>query len=203
LRHGRAVTVLTACAVGLVVAGAAWALQVAGLPRPDPGGLAAAKAMGWLTRDRLVESTFTLGNAAPVRSRCSRVELHTRGDVQPAARLEIRGGGVQTVPFGPSTHGQVAPRPHGLTLARLQLAGCPPVLAGMIAGVVKYSARTPFQHARVNGKPVLALIVGTKTGRLTVYLDAASKRPLAVTLRGARFSGRARLTPVVSGGAGA
>jgi len=189
--------------VGLVVAGAAWALQVAGLPRPDPGGLVAAKAMSWFTRDRLVESTFTLDGGAPVRSRCSRVDLHVRGDVQPAARLELAGSPVLTVPFGPSTHGQVPARPQGLTLARLQLAGCPPVLAGLIAGVIKYSARTPFQHARMNGKSVLTLTVGTKTGRLTVYLDAATKRPLAVTLAGTHVNGRARLTPVARTGAGA
>jgi hypothetical protein len=178
--------------VGLVVAGAAWALQAAGLPRPDPGGLVAARAMSWLTSDRVAESRFTLGDAAPARSRCSRAELHVPGDVQPAVRLEL-GNVVRTVPFGPSTHGRTPPRPGGLELARLQLAGCPPVLAGLIAGVVKYTTRTPFKQTRLNGKPALTLAVWTKTGRLTVYLDEASKRPLAVTLAGPRYTGRARL----------
>jgi hypothetical protein len=186
-----------------VVAGAAWALQVTGLPRPDPGGLVAAKALSWLTQDRTLESTFTLNGGAPVRSRCSRVELHSRGDVQPAARLELDGGGVRIVPIGPSTHGHVPPRPQGVELAQLQLAGCPPVLSGLVAGVVKYSMRTPFRHASLDGRPALTLAVGTQTGRVTVYLDPATKRPLAVTLDGARFNGRARLTPAGGTGAGA
>jgi hypothetical protein len=185
--------------VSLGVAGAAWALQVAGVPRPDQGALAAAKALSWLTRDRLVESTFTLGDEAPMRSRCRSVALHVRGDVQPAARLEL-GGLVRTVPFGPSALGRAAPRPQGLDLARLQLAGCPPVLSGLIARVVKYSTQTPFGHARVDGKPVLTLHVGTKTGRVTVYLDADTKRPLAVSLAGRRFTGRASLMLVARTG---
>lgn len=191
----RVVTVLTASAVAAGVLGGAWALQAATLPAPDPGGLVAAQAMSWLAGDRLVESTFVVGDGPPVRSRCIRTWLPVGSDREPAVRLTV-GGRTRVIPIGRpyvTVHGKRVEKPRGPLLARLVLAGCPTVLESQIAGLVKYRSSTPVGLARLEGRQALTLRIWTRAGRVTVYLDAESKRPLAVALTGRDPAGRARL----------
>jgi hypothetical protein len=203
------VTLVAGAAVALGVLGGAWALQAATLPPPDPGDLVAARAMSWLAGDRIVDSAFVMGKSTSFRSRCARTWIAVDGAREPAVRLTVAGR-TQVVPVGRpfvAARGRHVGKPRGPLLARLQLAGCPPVLQSLIAGLVRLPTSTPVGRARLTGRPVLTLRIWTKSGRLTVYLEAGSKRPVAVGLAGPRLSGQARLrmaeppSPASGGGA--
>lgn len=191
----RPVTVLVAAAVAAGVLGGAWGLQAATLPAPDPGNLVAARAMAWLAGDRMVESTFTLGKGLPARSRCSRTWVPADGTRELAVRLTVAGT-TRVIPLGrplATIRGRRVEKPRGALLARLELAGCPPVLESQIAGLVRHGPGTAVRQARLDGRPALTLGIWTRAGRVTVYLDAETKRPLAVVLAGKDLAGRARL----------
>jgi hypothetical protein len=193
--RGRAVTVLAAATVAGGVLGGAWALQAATLPAPDPGNLVAVRAMGWLAGERLVESTFAVGDGPSVRSSCVRTWLSAKGSREQAVRLTVAGR-MRVIPIARpyvDARGKQVGRPNGPLLARLELAGCPPVLASQIAGLVRHGSRTPVGQARVAGRPALTLKIWTRAGRVTVYLDGETKRPFALTVAGRRPAGQARL----------
>jgi hypothetical protein len=193
-RGVRILSALVACGVAAGMLGGAWVLQAATLPKPDPGHLVAAQALAWLSSDRIVESTFAVGGSAPVRSRCVPTWLRAGGRREPAVRLTV-GGDTRVIPVGLpylTARGRQAGKPRGPLLARLELAGCAPVLDSLIGGLVRYRSSTAVGEARINGRPALTLRIWTKAGRLTVFLDRASKRPLAVALAG-RLDGRAQL----------
>lgn len=193
-RRARIVSVLVAGGVAAGVLGGAWVLQAATLPAPDPGHLVAAQALSWLTGERLVESTFVVGERPPVRGSCVRTWLPVANSREPAVRLTIAGS-TRVIPVALpylTSRGQQAAKPPGPLLARLVLAGCAPVLDSMIGGTVTYRSSTPVGKTRLGGHPALTLRIWTRAGRLTVYLDPASKRPLAVALSG-RLTGRAQL----------
>jgi hypothetical protein len=187
---------LAACGVAGGGAAAAWALQAAALPRPAPGKLVAARAMSWLTGNRVVESTFVIGAGRPVHSRCVRTRLSVGGGrLETAVLLELDGRR-SVVAVGPpylAIRGAQGEPPAGLARARLALAGCAPVLQSMIAALVKFHATVTPGRDHLAGRAVRTLRIWTKAGRLTVYLDETSKRPLAVTLVGDHVVGRARL----------
>lgn len=186
---------LVAAAVAAGVLAGAWALQAATLPAPDPGNLVAARAMAWLAGDRMAESTFSLGKGLPVRSRCSRTWVPADGTRELAVRLTAAGR-TRVIPLGrPSAtiRGKRVEKPRGALLARLELAGCPPVLASQIAGLVRHGSGTAVGQARLDGRPALTLRIWTRAGHVTVYVDADTKRPLAVILAGKDLTGRARL----------
>jgi hypothetical protein len=193
-RRARLVSVLVAGGASAGMIGGAWVLQAATLPAPDPGHLVAAQALSWLTGERLVESTFVVGESRPVRSSCVRTWLPVGSGREPAVQLTVAGR-TRVIPVGLpylTARGQQAAKPPAPLLARLALAGCAPVLDSMIGGTVKYRSSTPIGKARLGGRPALTIRIWTRAGRLTVYLDPASKRPLAVTLSG-RLAGRAQL----------
>jgi hypothetical protein len=203
--RGRLATVLAAAAVAAGALGGAWALQAATLPAPDPGALVAARTMSWLAGYRVVESTFVIGDGRSARSRCVRTWLRVGGDREPAVRLTV-GGTTRTIPIGRpyvTASGRQVGKPRGALLARLVLAGCPPILASQIAGLVHYRSSTPVGEARLDGRPAQTLQIWTTAGRVTVYLDAGSKRPLAVALAGRAPAGRARLRLVEPASTGA
>jgi hypothetical protein len=187
---------LTACGVAGAGAAAAWTLQAAALPRPARGNLVAARAMEWLTSDRVLESTFVIGSGRPVRSRCVPTRLPVGEGRPETAVLVDLDGKKHVVVVGPpylTIRGTEAEKPRGLERARLALAGCAPVLRSLIGRLVGLHSAPPVGRARINGHAAQTLRIWTKAGRVTVYLDEKSKRPLAVTLVGRRIAGRARL----------
>jgi hypothetical protein len=190
----RLAAALAAAAVALAVLGGFWVLQAATLPAPDPGHLVAARALSWLAGNRLVESTFVVGESPPVRSSCVRTWLPAGGSREQAVRLTIADS-TRVIPIGRpylTVRGRQAGKPRGPLLARLALAGCAPVLDALVGGLVKHWSSTPVGRARLGDRPALTLRIWTSAGGLTVYLDPASKRPLAVALAG-RLAGRAQL----------
>jgi hypothetical protein len=187
---------LTACAVAGGGAAAAWILQAAALPRPARGNVVAARAMGWLRSDRVLESTFVIGTGRPVRSRCTPTRLPVGEGRPETAVLVDLDGARHVVVVGPpylTIRGTEAEKPRGLALARLALAGCAPVLRSLIGSLVGLRSAPPVGRARIDGRAAQTLRIWTKAGRVTVYLDETSKRPLAVALAGRRLTGRARL----------
>ena len=195
MRAGRGfAAALTACGVAGAGAGAAWALQAAVLPRPDPGNVVAARAMAWLTDHRVVESTFVLGTGAPVHSRCVPLRLPAGdGSLVTAVRFEA-GGRKQVIAVGARTSaGGKGKRPAGLARVRLALAGCAPVLQSLIGRLVRLHATPAVGRARLAGRELRTLRIWTRVGDLTVLLDGGSERPLAVRLAGRHVSGRSRL----------
>jgi hypothetical protein len=190
------VAALISSAVPAGVLGAAWLLQAAVLPKPEQGRLIAAQAMSWLAGDRLAGSTFAIGEGRPVRSSCVRTWLPLGdGTVRPAVRLET-GGRTRVVAVGPpfrSIGGQPAKRPQGLVLARLALAGCAPVLESLVGGLLRHRSKLLVGRDRVGGEPALTLRIGTKAGRVTVYVAPGNMQPLAVAVDGPELTGRARL----------
>jgi len=195
MRRGIAAA-LTACGVAGCGGAAAWALQAAALPRPASGSVVAARAMSWLAGDRALESTFVIGTERPVRSRCVPTRLPVGdGRPEPAVLLEVDGRR-RVVAVGPpylTIRGTRAEKPHGLERVRLALAGCAPVLQSLIGSLVGLQTTPTVGRARVDGRAAQTLRIWTKAGRLTVYVDEQSKRPLTVTLAGPRVVGRARL----------
>jgi hypothetical protein len=204
LRRGRrgagpgvgALTATVAAVVAAGVLGTAWALQAATLPPPDPGHLVAARAMSWLAGDRLAESTFAVGGGPPVRSSCTGSWLPVGGRRELVVRLRVAGRTPAVVPIGRpyvTLRGVQVARPAGRRLAQLALAGCPPVLESLLAGLVRRQSSTPVGRARLAGRDALTLRVWTRAGRLTVYLETGSKKPFAVALAGPYLTGSGRL----------
>lgn len=196
--RGRLVTLLTAAAVCVAVLGAGWTVQTALLLEPAEGKVIATKAMAWVSGPKPVSSTVVTGSAPPVRSTCTRGTIRfPDGNVETTAHLTS--GGVTTVvpigyPFRQADGTRLGP-PQAGTLVRLALAGCPPALDSLLGGLLKFASKPPVAgHAVLSGRAVRTLVVGTKAGRVTVYLDAGSKRPLAVSVSGREISAHSRLT---------
>lgn len=196
-RRGWAVSVLTAAAIVAAVLGVAFGLQAAILPRPAHGAVVATQAMAWVSGKQPMASTVTTAGAGTTRSTCVRHDLRfPDGNVEAAARLTAQGT-TRVIPVGypfRTAAGVRVGKPRGLQLARLALAGCPPVLESLLGGLMKYRSSPPtVGRATVAGRAALTLTTWTKGGRVTVYLAADSKQPLAVSVDGPRLQARARL----------
>jgi hypothetical protein len=197
-RRGWAVTLLAAAAVAAAVLAVGWSLQAVALPAPARGSLVATQAMSWVAGTDPIESTYTVAGAAPAHSTCVRHELRfADGNVETAALLRT-GGKTQVVPVGypfRNARGVRVGKPQGVELARLALAGCPPVLESLIGGLIKYRADPPrVGETTVAGRKTLTLRIWTKAGQIAVSLAADSKQPLTVTVSGPKLEGRATLT---------
>jgi hypothetical protein len=193
--RGTIAAAAVACGVAAGVAGAAWAVQVGFLVAPPHEDVVAAETLGWLRTDSLVESTFAFRGGPLRQSRCIGTWQPLSGGRSELAAVLALDGMRRIIPVGRpfvTARGGHA-KPSGRLLARLRLAGCPPVLASLLGGAIRHPSAPYISHTRIDGRSALALRAWTKGGHVTLYVADTNGRPLAVAVVGPGVSGRARL----------
>lgn len=185
------VPVLVGAGIGAAVLTGSWALQTATLPPPQPGNAAGARAVAWLLRHRLVESTLLVGGRV-VHGRCLQTWLPGRHGSVRGALLQLDDG--VTVLDAPGRTLDSEPwEPRWLAAAQLVLGGCSRILGSRIAQLVQHHPGVRVARVFAAGRPALALHVPMPGTRLTVFLAARTDRPVALRATGPRFSARSRL----------
>lgn len=198
-------SLLAALVMGAMAFGAGWAVQAGVLPAPQRTAVIAARAAAWLDRYRLVDSTFSVGAGSPVHATCVQTWFPTatggsnRGTV-------LRLGSGSTVITVLRHQLDVLDKRHreplGLTLAQLELAGCPRVLADTIAGAAESLGRLSVSSTREMGRHVVILHILTPPRRLLVYLASRTDEPIGLSITDGRWHGHsvirlARVTPAL------
>ena len=190
------VTLFVACAVGLATFAGGWAVQAASLPPPEKADRVAARAVEWLLRYRLVESSFRIGRSSLLQGRCLESWFPSSGGRADRGTLLQLDDGV-TIVAVPSRHLEIdgAPKgaPHGLPLAQLELAGCPRVLAPLLGALVQSGRSVHVSRAFAVGRPALAVRIPSARARIVLYLAPTTDRPIAVSLTSRSYSGRGRI----------
>jgi hypothetical protein len=190
------VTLLVACAVGLATFVGGWAVQAASLPPPEKGDRVAARAVAWLLRYRLVESSFRIGRGPVLHGRCLEGWFPSAGGRVDRGTLLRLDDGVSLVAVAPhdlEIDGAPDGEPHGLPLAQLELAGCSRVLAPLLGGLVQSGRSVRVAPAFAAGRAALAVRIPTARTRIVLYLAPKTDRPIAVAVSGERYAGRGRI----------
>ncbi len=183
--------VLVGAGIGAGVLAGSWALQVAALPPPQPGNVAGARAVAWLLRHRLVESTLLVGGRV-LHGRCLEMWLPGRHHSVRGALLRLDNG--VTIRYAPGRRLDAEPRePRWLAATQLMLGGCSRILGSRIARLVQHHPGVRVARSFVAGRPALALGVPMPGTRLTLFLAARTDRPVALRATGRRFSACSRL----------
>src|SRR5439155_24226695 len=167
---------------GLVTAavlGAGWSLQVAGLPRPAAGDVAAATAASWLVRYRLATSTVRLGGR-PVHGRCYHGWFDGRRGLDRLGTLLRLDDGSVVRDVRPRSLTGTTPATLS-PLAALELSGCTDVLGPRVASFA-IANTVRIREVSVGGKRELAL----RLRKLTLLVAMKTDRPLGVVLNGIR-----------------
>lgn len=190
------VTLAVALSVAGGVAGAGWAVESVTLPAPAHADRVKAEALGWFLRNHLVDTTVLAPSEGGLREQCLSGPLRAlRHDGLAHASLLVRSGApALTDALGRLPLGATARRGggYGLGLARMELAGCPAVIAAQLALVVrtKSASVTP---SRSGGKPVLAIQAAPPPSLVTVYVRTRTFEPVAITVLRPGFAGRSRI----------
>lgn len=190
------VTLLVACTVGLATFTGGLAVQAASLPPPERSDRVAARAVAWLLRYRLVESSFRLDGGPVVHGRCLEGWFPSTGGRVDRGTLLRLDDGVSLVSVPPHSleiDGAPGGEPRGLPLAQLELAGCPRILAPFLGGLAQSSRRVHVTPAFAAGRPALAVRIPTARTRIVLYLAPKTDRPIAVSVTSSRRSGRGRI----------
>jgi hypothetical protein len=180
------VTAAAAAAVVATLVGGAFALQASALRAPSASSLTALRAATWLHRYRLVDSVFRVDGGRPRHATCVQTWFHEQGGNHVGAVMRLDDGFVLLAvpPHTLASRGGTPAERSASPLALLELAGCPRVLAR--------SLETAARDRAVRlGRTRLRLVVGGT--RLTITLEAASGRPVALAVSGPRIRGSSRI----------
>jgi hypothetical protein len=171
------VTVVVALAVGGGAFGAGWSVEASALPSPPSADRIAVDSLVVLQHHLFVASRLRIDGGSTVRASCERGWFPKHGTL-----LSLDSGARV---FYPATHPEVT----SAQLAELELAGCPRVLAPLVAHLLQIGVKTRETHVRL-GRPAIALHIAWLT------LDVTPKRfvPVGVTIRKPSFSGQSRLS---------
>lgn len=187
---------LVACAVGLATFAGGWAVQAASLPPPEKGDRIAARAVAWLLRYPLVESSFRIDRGPLLHGRCLEGWFPGAGGHTSRGTLLQLDDGLSLVAVPPhylEIDGLPNGEPYGLPLAQLELAGCSRVLAPLLGQLLQSGRNVRVEPAFAAGRATLAVSIPTAGTRIVLYLAPKTDRPLAVSVTSGRYTGRGRI----------
>jgi hypothetical protein len=199
------VTVLVAAAVGAAVLGAGWTVQAAALPAPDRADLIAARAAAWLSGYRFVESVFAVGGRRAVRARCLESWVPaTGGGLQRGTVLHFGRTGTIVLPEQGVLQvlGIAHREPSALTVAQLELAGCPRRLSHMLEVYTQSIPDLHIKRVTVADRPAIGFALPLGSGRMEIYVTPRTYRPIALALTAGPYTGHSlirltQLTPAL------
>lgn len=188
------VTLLVAAAVAGAALGGGWVLEAAALPPPARADRIAADAAAWLLRYRVSSSTYHLGRRSGT-ALCRHGWFPTREGRLGRGSLLLLDGRTELLSLGgpPRVLGPRLPGDLPVRLA-LALGGCTADLGDELAGAAQNNRLPRVERAYVADRPAIALrLPRAGRARLTLYVSAASYRPVAVSASFGRHSGSARI----------
>jgi hypothetical protein len=199
------VTLLVAATVGAAVLGAGWTVQAAALPAPDRADLIVARAAGWLSGYRYVESVFAVGGRRAVRAQCLQTWVPANGGgLQRGTVLHFGRTGTIVVPDGGvlQIRGVAHGEPSPLAVAQLQLAGCPSRLGHMIEAFTQSLPDVHIKRVTVADRPAIGFTLPLGSSRMEIYVTPRTYRPIALSLTTGRYTGHSlirltQLTPAL------
>lgn len=196
-RRRRSASLVVAGLLSAAFLASGWIAQVSVLPRATRADEVAASAAGWMLHHQFVLSSFRINSGRLIRGRCLQHWFPTTSGATDRGTLLELSSGVTLAGIHPSeltVRRASAREPFPLRLAQLELAGCPSMLARLLAQPAQ--AGQPLHLTTLNNE--LAVVVPTSRATLTIAVDRRTDKPLAITLHSRRFHGasRIRLEPV-------
>jgi len=171
-----AVSAAVAIAIGAGALVAAWTVQAATLPRAPRADIAAADALVVLEHHHIASSRLRLDAGRPLAGTCIQGWFPRRGTLLRLSDgtrvLDMRGR-----------------RLSDEDVAELELAGCPRVLASLIARPLVSGARA----TAVRAEGLRAVRIRDRRSLLTLYLAPHGNVPVGVAIAGPHGSGRSRI----------